>query len=433
MAAAIALIAVGGPIWGVSTTPSSGPAAGADTIPRWVAAWAAVPVGAADGRYPFLPDGSADQQTFREIARPAVGGRALRAVFSNRYGTAPLHIGRASVAQRAYGPVIVGSTARTITFAGRPSVVVPPGSDITSDPVVFRAAAGTDVAVSFAVLGQAGRASWHAGTPTTSYATVPGAGDHVGDTGGDAFDRQFHSVLWLTRLEVETVAPGTVIALGDSLTDGYGLSPDSNARWTDALGDRLALAGGSSALAVVNAGASGNKVTAPTTCDESCVAGPALLTRAGPDALDVAGVAGVVIMEGTNDVVAGVPAPAIEADLLAVIAHAHRRGVPVVLVTVPPGNFSPDREQDRLELNAWVRQQAPVEHVVDADVLLHQPGSPSRLDALYDIGDGIHLTPAAQRVLANAFDPHWFARPANARRAAAAPRAVPPRASLGPR
>jgi lysophospholipase L1-like esterase len=301
---------------------------------------------------------------------------------------------------------------------------VPPGSDITSDPVVFPAAAGTDVAVSFAVQGPAGRASWHAMTSTTSYATVPGAGDHVGDSGGDAFDQPFHSVLWLARLEVETVNPGAVIALGDSLTDGHGLPSDSNARWTDALAERLALAGASSALAVVNAGASGNKVTAPATCDESCGAGPALTARAGQDALDVAGVAGVVIMEGTNDVVAGVPAPAIEADLLAVIAHAHLRGVPVVLVTVPPGNFDPDREQDRQELNAWVRQQAPVEHVVDADVLLRQPGSPSRLDPLYDIGDAIHLTPVAERVLANAFDARWFAQPvASARHAARRPAA----------
>ena len=59
---------------------------------------------------------------------------------------------------------------------------------------------------------------------------------------------------------------GTVVVLGDSLTDGISASMGADARWPDVLSDRLraALASGRDLprYSVVNAGLSGNRILA---------------------------------------------------------------------------------------------------------------------------------------------------------------------------
>ncbi|HEX8712937.1 MAG TPA: GDSL-type esterase/lipase family protein, partial [Terracidiphilus sp.] len=59
------------------------------------------------------------------------------------------------------------------------------------------------------------------------------------------------------RLQVEA-APGTrtVVAIGDSITDGHGATMDADARWPDFLARRLALR----KVAVLNAGISGARM-----------------------------------------------------------------------------------------------------------------------------------------------------------------------------
>lgn len=75
---------------------------------------------------------------------------------------------------------------------------------------------------------------------TTSYTTSAGAGDHAADTAGSAFTGTFNFWTFLGDVDVmASGAPGTVIALGDSITDGVGSAQDANHRWPNYLATRL--------------------------------------------------------------------------------------------------------------------------------------------------------------------------------------------------
>src|SRR5690606_40186950 len=54
----------------------------------------------------------------------------------------------------------------------------------------------------------------------------------------------------------------TIVALGDSITDGVGATTDGNDRWPDLLAERLAARGDGVAWAVSNQGVSGNRLLA---------------------------------------------------------------------------------------------------------------------------------------------------------------------------
>ena len=92
--------------------------------------------------------------------------------------------------------------------------------------------------------------------------TGPGAGDKAADTSGDSFQYEVRSWLWLSELQAfKADAPDrrTIVAIGDSITDGSGTTVDGHDRWTDFLNRRLRAAG--SKNVVVNAGIGGNRIT----------------------------------------------------------------------------------------------------------------------------------------------------------------------------
>lgn len=119
-------------------------------------------------------------------------------------------------------------------------------------------------------------------------------------------------------------APVTVIALGDSLTQGYGLPAEDGLvpqlqRWLTAAGAEAT---------VVNAGVSGD-----TTAGGLARVGWALTPEA--DAL--------IVTLGGNDLLRGIDPAESRANLDAILAEATGRGLPVLLVPMQaPGNYGPD-------------------------------------------------------------------------------------------
>src|ERR1700716_2155664 len=87
---------------------------------NWITSWFASPqpIWGADFVLPTnIPD-SLHQQTVREIVKISAGGRRVRVVLSNRYGTQPLVIGEVHVAFSSDGAAIVKDSDRVLTFAG---------------------------------------------------------------------------------------------------------------------------------------------------------------------------------------------------------------------------------------------------------------------------------------------------------------------------
>ena len=100
----------------------------------YVGTWAAAPQPPHDtGRSAY----GFDNQTIRQIVHTHTGGSSVRVRLGNTYSSRPLTIGRADVAWSAGGAAIAPGTARPLTFGKSASIVIPPGADVLSDPVVF--------------------------------------------------------------------------------------------------------------------------------------------------------------------------------------------------------------------------------------------------------------------------------------------------------
>src|SRR5262249_46732314 len=166
--------------------------AGAQANEKWVVSWTAsaqgpYPVGNPSAQpdqrfaFPSAPSGANDQ-TFRLIVRPDIWGPQARLRLTNMFGTNAVTFDTVFVALQMGGPALIKGTNRPVTFGGKTSVTVAPGSAVWSDGVQLgfvrdpAELAGRKLAISFHVAGESGAMTWHAKALTTSYVTAPGAG-----------------------------------------------------------------------------------------------------------------------------------------------------------------------------------------------------------------------------------------------------------------
>jgi len=132
----------------VSITPpthAQGTHAG-DWIETWTAS--AQPVWDPEFFAPINIPRALGNQTVREIAAISIGGKKVRVVLSNEYGTKPLVIGAAHVALAGSGATVVPGSDRALSFNGHPSVTIPPGAPVISDPLELSVEPLSNVAVS---------------------------------------------------------------------------------------------------------------------------------------------------------------------------------------------------------------------------------------------------------------------------------------------
>lgn len=123
--------------------------------------------------------------------------------------------------------------------------------------------------------------------------------------------------------------PVTIVALGDSLTHGYGLPEEEG--FVPQLQAWLR-ANGAPEVTVINAGVSG---------DTSAGGLARVDWTLGPE------VDGMILALGANDVLRGIDPAVTRANLDGILAWAEARGVPVLFAGVPaPGNYGPDYQAD---------------------------------------------------------------------------------------
>ena len=373
----------------------------------WVAAWSAAQV---------RPDADQARQieqagpvTLRQIVRLRASGPRLRLRLSNLFGATPLRIDAAAVARAAApgSPQLAGE-AQVLRFNGEPFVTIPPGAEVYSDAAPLPVGAGTDLAIDMLLAATPAEQTGHPGSRATAFllagnavgaATLPAAKPIAG---------------WHQIADVEVDGQGAaIVAIGDSITDGYGVRPDSNARWTDVLAERLQGDARTRALAVANAGIGGNRVLLEGI-------GPNLVARFDRDVIARSGVRYAMVLEGVNDLgvlTRDAPATAdahrrIVADLtgafrqLAERAHAH--GITLIGGTITPfvGNsyYHPGAasEANRQAVNRFIRTSGVFDAVVDFDRLLRDPAHPERLAPALDSGDHLHPSEAGYRTMGEA-------------------------------
>jgi len=406
-------------IWAAMTL--AGNALAGDARTDWVTSWYAAPQPAWDSQFvlPMNVPAVLDHQTVREYVRISAGGERIKLVFSNRYGKAPLAIGAASVMMR--------EETRVVTFEGARQVVIAPGATVTSDPVALSVAQLSQLEVTTYLPKRTPISGFHWGA-SQSISIAAGNASRTVDFSNAA---TVEGRLFLSAVLVEALPGGrTVVALGDSITDGNGSAPDADRRWPDFLARRLAPHG----VAVANAGISGARLLKDGMGDSA-------LARFGQDVLSQPGVSDVIVLLGINDI--GWPgspfAPAetmvtldeLTAGFRRLAATAHINGIRITVGTLPPfegalegtpfaGHYNPQKEALRLRLNDWIRGAGIFDAVVDFDAVLRDPARPQRMRAEFDSGDHLHPGDAGYRKMADAIDIDVIiARDPNARRAAA--------------
>jgi lysophospholipase L1-like esterase len=384
---------------------------------HWVGSWATAPATAWPPIEGF-PDTSIalNDQTLRQIVRLSLGGDQIRVRLSNTFGDTPVNIGDAQVALRESESTTNAASTFPITFAGNTSVSIPPGAMILSDPIPMAVEPLQELAVSLYFPEEMNAGTVHGLGLQTGYISEPG--DHAAASDFPVSGTT-ESTAFLTGIDVAaTPESRAIVTLGDSITDGFGATPDAYGTWPDALANRLVVAG--LPRSVLNEGIGGNRLLADSPADFGMAFGESALARFDRDVLGQAGVQYLIVYMGINDIGMGMMDPSqtrSSAELIAalnqIIERAHERGVTVIGGTITPYEgadyYSTEGEATRQEVNAWIRTSGAFDEVVDFDAVVQDPAQSTRILADYDPGDHLHINDAGYTAMAEAINLDWFA------------------------
>jgi lysophospholipase L1-like esterase len=377
---------------------------------HWVGTWATAPVALPnpEGKY-----GAADT-TYREIAHISIGGDSARIILTNEFGLDPLTINSAYIAPRTKGSEIDTANARPLTFGGSTSIVIPPGALAVSDPVALKLAPLSDVAVSFVVPTQPlKQVSHHSFADQTSY-TAPGS-----VAGAKSLEAPTEITDWPFFKGIDVMAKddsASIVAFGDSITDGAHSTKDANKRWPDLLAQRLQADKKTRNLGVLNEGIGGNRVLHDNT-------GPSALARFDRDVLAQSSVKYLVILESINDIGHAqdpakpydvVTAEDLIQGLSQLAARAHTHGIKVYGATLTPyvgaKYASPAGEAMRQAVNKWIRTSSLLDGFIDFDKATQDMNNPAVFSLLSDSGDHLHPGDAGYKAMSDAIDLKLFTK-----------------------
>jgi lysophospholipase L1-like esterase len=359
-----------------------------------------------------LPPDDLRDATLRQIVHLSIGGASLRVHISNAFGTAPLRFTSVHIALpiSADSARIDPATDKALTFAGNADVIIPAGAEYISDPIDFPVAPLSNLAITLHLDEPPTQQTSHPGSRSTSYLVH---GDQVSAADLPDAKKIDH---WYQLAEVDVATPpnaASIVALGDSITDGHASTTNGNDRWPDVLAQHLQTTPATRNIGVLNQGIGGNHLLTDGL-------GPNVLARFDRDVLAQAAAKYVILLEGVNDLggltrEAEVPQQQHDAFVQRILAsyqqiviRAHARGIEVIGATILPYTGSdyyhpgPRSEADRQTINQWIRATGHFDAVIDFDKLMQDPAHPDRLLPAYDCGDHLHPSPAGYRVMGEA-------------------------------
>ena len=384
--------------------------------PAWLGTWTASPQAPEPPLIAAVP-AQFDNQTIRQIVHTSVGGTVVRVRLSNEYGTTPLVVGAAHIGRQSTGSPssVMAGSERRLTFGGRASVTIPPGAPAISDPVALDFPALSNLAISLYLPKAVPVGSFHSLGVQTTF--ISSQGDHSADADLPVASTTT-SWFFLSGVSVAATPAGrAIVALGDSITDGYASTVDKHQRWPNLLAKRIQATSNLRRTAVLDHGISGNRVLHD-------FIGPNALARFDRDVLAAPAVRFVVVLEGINDI--GLPgafgltdevvtADDIIAGYRQLIARAHARHLKIYGGTLTPfegttiaGYYTAAGEATRQAVNAWIRSSGEYDAVIDFDLAIRDPAQPGRMLPAYDSGDHLHPNDAGYQAMANSIDLSLF-------------------------
>jgi lysophospholipase L1-like esterase len=385
-----------------------------DAPRQWIGTWGSSPMVTDGGIFAGLPPASFNNQSVRMIARISQGGSSVRVRLSNEYGSQQVTVGAAHIAISAGGSAIKPGSDRILTFNGQQSVVLRSLSPMLSDPVDLEVSDLESLAISIYFPQDTGPATGHDpfgdGQSTTYISNGNTTATSVLIAPTTKLSRFFLSGVEVTASQDARV----VVALGDSITEGFTSTTDANRRWPDILANRLVASSGDvNDVAVVNHGIGGNRLL-------HTGIGDAAMARFDRDVLATPGVQFVTVLLGTNDIQFGetflpnevITANDMIAGFLQLIDRAHSRDLSIYGATITPfagsGRFTANGEVVRQAINEWIRTSGQFNAVIDFDKAVRDPTNPSNFNPAYDSGDHVHPNDAGYAAMANSIDLRLF-------------------------
>lgn len=374
---------------------------------KWVATWQGSPTPGGTFYSPGCPsDVGLSNQTIRNIVHVSAGGDTVRVRLSNIAGSNPLLVGSASLALAGMGAAADGAV-QPLRFSGASSILIAAGGEVLSDPVPMTVHALDNLDISVYLPGATGPTTQHYYADQINYL---GAGDATGSAAATPYTTSISCWMFVSGVDVRASGRlrGTLVAFGDSITDGYLSTTNANHRYPDDLATALAARKGDT-LAVVNAGIIGNDLLRIRPQLEFGYTAPFRFAR---DGSNQAGAKAIILLEGINDI-GGWSAQA--SDLIPVyeqlILAAHDAGLKIYGATLTPfggsnaiygGDYgTPYGEAQRQLVNAWIRTSGAFDGVIDFNKAVRDPANPQNLLPAY-VGDPLHPNDAGYQAMANA-------------------------------
>jgi lysophospholipase L1-like esterase len=383
----------------------------------WVASWSASPHAPLGTEGPFAA-ASFDNVTIAQILRVSEGGRRLRVRFSNRYGAGPLTIGAARVVRIDDEGKEIDGTSRALSFGGEPEAVIPRGAPFASDPVALAVPSLSRLKLEIYLPKPTGPCTCHLTGVDELVVSPPG--NHVGVPFVPALKAQFRAFLSVVEIDAPK-ALGTIVAFGDSITDGVGSTTGTNRRWPDILANRLQAAG--KHWAVANVAISGNRILSPGM-------GESALARFDEDVLSLPNVKYLIIFEGVNDIgnrfgwrganqprFPGLDQPEITAEQMIagykqLIERAHAKSIKVFGSPIGPykgaAYWSEEGEAARSKVNDWIVKGGAFDGLVRFDTVFADPTDPLQMREGYHMGDHLHGSDAGLKLIGESIDLSLF-------------------------
>jgi lysophospholipase L1-like esterase len=371
---------------------------------HWVTTWGCAPQLTESGNVPAAPLANS---TLRQFVRSSIGGNHLRVRFSNAYGTSPVtmnsvHFALAPATASGGTGDIYTATDKALTFHGAPSINIPAGEVVYSDPFDYSLPALTNVAISI----------YFGNLSSTTICGHPGSRSGYFIKSGNVVTAANMSgattaAHWYIITGIEVLADSsskTISILGDSITDGRGSTDNANNRWPDDLANRLITNAPTAGIGVDNMGVGGNGLFGGL--------GVAAQSRFDRDILNQNGVRYFICFIGVNDIGGGSTAASMIPVYQTFANKAHVRGLLAYGATITPfgGNayYTTANEATRQAVNAWFRTNTVYDGVLDFDLAARDPLNQTNINPLYYNGlnasDGLHMNPAGYQALANAID-----------------------------
>ena len=239
--------------------------------------------------------------------------------------------------------------------------------------------------------------------------TWRGDGDHTGDSAGTALPTKTTSWYFLTGLDVHSHgARGSVVVLGDSISDGYMTTINSDHRWPDLLAARLfRRPAGDHVPGVLDVGIAGSMLSGDGIDIKLNELGVNAMARLDRDVFAQTSAQGVILQLGINDIWIRHDGPdAIINQMRQVAERVHQHGMRIVVCTLSPwrgyAQWTTELERTRIQVNDYLRSSTDFDGLIDFDALLRDNEQPDRLRPQWDSGDHIHPNDAGNQAMADA-------------------------------